>query len=160
MALVKHDESKHQDESKHEVEARRHDFFDQLFEDWSDAFRPVVFWPGRVIDTMRVEEFNEKGAHVVRAELPGLDPDKDLEISVVGDLLQIDAQRREDEKKEGRDYVRREHRYGSYHREFPLPKGISQAEIEASYKKGILEVRIPIVAPEHEVAKKIPVRTR
>jgi HSP20 family protein len=92
---------------------------------------------------MRVEEFNENGAHVVRAELPGLDPEKDLEISVVGDALQIDAQRREDEKKEGRDYLRREHRYGRYHREFPLPTGISQAEIRASYKDGILEVRIP-----------------
>jgi HSP20 family protein len=160
MALVKHDESKHQDESKHEVETRRHDFFDQFFENWSDALRPVVFWPGRVIDTMRVEEFSENGAHVIRAELPGLDPDKDLEIAVVGDMLQVDAQRREDEKKEGRDYVRREYRYGSYHREFPLPKGISQEDIEASYKDGILEVRIPILAPEPKVAKKIPVTAR
>ncbi len=40
MALVKHDESKHQDESKHEVETRRHDFFDQLFEGCPTRFGP------------------------------------------------------------------------------------------------------------------------
>jgi len=154
MTLIKHDKSKHQDESKHDIEPKRHDFFDQFLEGWSDVFRPVVFWPGRVLDTMRVEEFSEKGAHVVRAELPGLDPAKDLEISVVSDMLQIDAQRREDEKKGGRDYVRREHRYGSHHREFSLPKGTSQADIAASYKDGILEVRVPIVAPEREVARR------
>jgi HSP20 family protein len=154
MALVKHDDSKHQ------VEAKRHDSFDQLLDGWSDVFRPVLFWPGHVLDTMRVEEFSENGAEVVRAELPGLDPDKDLETSVVGDMLRIDTQRREDEKTEGRDYVRREHRYGTYHRDVPLPKGISQADIKASYKDGILEVRIPIAAPEPEVAKKIPVSAR
>ena len=153
MALIKHDESKHQVEPKH------HDFFDEFFEGWSDMFRPVVFWPGRVIGTIRVEEFRENGAEVVRAELPGIDPDKDLEISVVGDTLRIDAQRREEEKKEGRAYVRREHRYGTYHREFVLPKGTSQDDIKASYKDGILEVRIPVVEPELEVGKKIPVTT-
>ncbi len=75
-------------------------------------------------------------------------------------MLHIDAQRREDERTEGRDYVRREHRYGTYHRDVLLPKGVLQADIKASYKDGILEVRIPMAAAESEVAKKIPITAR
>jgi HSP20 family protein len=106
---------------------------------------------------MRVEEFAEGGTFVVRVELPGIDHDKDVQISLVGDTLHIDAERREEEKTEGRDYVRREIHYGSFHRELPVPKGTSEADIQASYKDGILEVRVPMTKAESEPAKKIPV---
>jgi HSP20 family protein len=152
MATVKHDEG------KHEVASKRHDFLDRFFDDWSELFRhPVVFWPERGLDPMRVEEFSEEGTHIVRVEIAGIDPDKDIEVSVVGDVLHIGAERREEEKTEGRNYVRREHRYGSFHRDLPLPKGISESEIQATYKDGILEVRVPMTKGQAEAAKKIPV---
>lgn len=152
MAHAKHDEL------KHELAPRGHEFFERFFEDWPEVFRrPFLFWPERWLDTMRVEEFSEGGAFVVRVELPGIDPDKDVEISVVGDMLHIGAERREEEKTEGRDYVRREHRYGSFHRDIPFPKGTSEADIKASYKDGILEVRVPVKKPEPQAVKKISV---
>jgi HSP20 family protein len=153
MATAKHDDSKKQ------VVPRRQEFFDQFLGDWSDMFRPVLFWPEHVFGTMRVEEFTEDGMLVVRAELPGLDPEKDIDISVTGDVLHIVAERRAEEKTEGRNYVRKEHRYGSFQRDFLLPKGTSQADIKASYKDGILEVRVPTPKPEVAVAKKIPITT-
>jgi HSP20 family protein len=72
-------------------------------------------------------------------------------------VLHIGAERREEEKTEGRNYVRREHRYGSFHRDLPLPKGISEPEIRATYKDGILEVPVPMTKGQAEAAKKIPV---
>lgn len=57
---------------------------------------------------MRVEDYVENGDHVIRAELPDIDPDKDVEITVADGILRIHGERRE-EKKEGR---RSEFRYG------------------------------------------------
>ncbi|MGA2531170.1 MAG: Hsp20/alpha crystallin family protein [Acidimicrobiales bacterium] len=153
MAIVTHDIS------RQHLEQKRHDLFDQLFDNWSGIFRPVILWAGRPYDNIRVEEFNENGTLVVRAELPGIDPEKDLEITVLGDLLSIDAHRHEEAATEVRNYVCREHRYGEYHREFTLPQGTAKADIKASYKDGILEIRVPVAEPDGEAAKKIPVTT-
>lgn len=152
MALVKHSSS------KHEVTPRRLEIIDRFFDDWPDMFRrPVVFWPERGLDSMGVEEFTEGGTLVVRVELAGLDPDKDVEVSVRDDILHIAAERREEEKTEDRNYVRRDLRYGSFHRDLPLPKGASQADVKASYKDGILEVRVPAPAEESATSFKIPI---
>ena len=153
MALVKHDRS------KHEVTPRRQDFLDRFFDDWPEMFRrPVVLWSERGFDSIGVEEFTEDGTLVVRVELAGIDPDKDVEVSVEDDVLHIGAERREEEKTEDRNYVRRELRYGSFHRDLPLPKGITQADVKASYKDGILEVRVPAPAEDSAPASvKIPI---
>lgn len=67
----------------------------------------------------------------------------------------IEAERREKEDREKTGYVRHELRVGSFSRVLPLPEGASEADIEASYKDGILEMRVP--APEPKPAAKIPV---
>ena len=93
MALIKHDTA------KRHVATRRLDLFDRFFDDWSDLFRrPVPFWPGRGIDSMHVEEFSEDGILVIRMEIAGIDPEKDVDISVTGDTLHVSAERREEEK--------------------------------------------------------------
>jgi HSP20 family protein len=92
---------------------------------------------------------------VVRAELPGIDPDEDVELTVTDGMLHIEAERREEEETEDKGYVRRELRYGSFSRSLPLPEGATEADITATYKDGILEIRVP--APQPPPAKKIPV---
>jgi HSP20 family protein len=153
MALMKHDRS------KHEVTPRRLDFFDRLFDDWPEMLRrPVVLWPERGLDSIEVEEFTENGTLVVRVELAGIDPDKDVEVSVEDDVIHVGAERREEEKTEERNYVRRELRYGSFRRDLPLPKGTTQADVKASYKDGILEVRVPAPAEDSTPASvKFPI---
>jgi HSP20 family protein len=46
-------------------------------------------------------------------------------------------------------------RYGSLSRSLPLPEGVTEADITANYKDGVLEIRIP--EPKHEEAKKIAI---
>jgi len=132
--------------------------FDRMFEEWARMmpFRPMLFPRWREAEELiRVEEFREDGALVIRADLPGIDPDKDVELTVSDGMLHIEAERREEEKREEKGYLRHELRYGSLSRSLPLPEGVTEADITATYKAGVLEIRIP--EPKREPAKKIAV---
>ena len=123
--------------------------FDRMFGDWMSSLpfrRASESWEeGR--EMIQVEEFEENGELVVRADLPGIDPDKDAEVTVSGGLLRIAAERRQEETTEARGYVRSELRYGKFARTVRLPEGASERDVRARYKDGILEVRLPVVAP-------------
>lgn len=117
----------------------------------------------RVLDTdwdsswMRVEEFVEDDAMVVRAELPGLDPDKDVELSVSDGMLHIHAHREETSEHKEKDSYRSEFRYGSFTRTLALPPGTKEEDISASYKDGVLEVRAPMAKETKPPVTRIPV---
>ena len=137
--------------------------------DWSDMverwFADVPrsrFWPElrRSFEGMelpRIEEFTEGDQVVVRAEMPGLDPDKDVQISVSDHTLHLRAERRQESKTEEKGGYRSEFTYGSFARTLPLPVGATDKDVKATYKDGILEVRIPVDRKEAE-AKKVPIQ--
>jgi HSP20 family protein len=130
--------------------------FDRMFDDWTRAF--LSRWPMRGFmpeHMIRIDEYHDNGSLVVRAELPGIDPEKDVELTVSDGALHIEAERREEEDVKERGYVRHEVRCGSFSRTVPLPEGVTESDIEATYKDGILEVRVP--APQVEPARKIPI---
>ena len=135
------------------------DRLDRIFDEWSKSLpwhRLSLVgndWPTE--NMIRVDEFRENGNLVIRAELPGIDPDKDVELTVSDGMLHIDAEHREEEKVEEKGYVRHELRSGSFARTLPLPEGVSESDVTATYKDGILEIRIP--APVSEPAKKIAI---
>jgi HSP20 family protein len=107
--------------------------------------RPFETWRRMFDETqMNVEEFVEGDQLVVRAELPGVDPDKDVDISIDDGTLRIRAERRHEEKTGDRNYRRTEIRYGSFTRTIPLPAQAKEEDVSATYKDGILEVRAPI----------------
>jgi HSP20 family protein len=127
------------------------DRFDRMFGDWMSSLpfrRAFESWDEGREHMIRVEEFEEEGQHVVRADLPGVDPDKDIEVTVSGQTLSISAERRQEEKTEEGGYVRSEVRYGTFRRSVPLPQGVSQSDVRATYKDGVLEVRVPVPTPE------------
>lgn len=101
------------------------------------------WWADR--DAMHLEEFRENGSLVVRVELPGIDPERDVEITVAGDTLCIRAERRERHEATGDgDFYRSEFRYGQFTRTLALPRGVGADEVAADYTDGILEVRLPL----------------
>ena len=127
--------------------------FDRMFEEWA-RMMPFPRWR-EAEELIRVEEFRDDGTLVIRADLPGIDPDSDVELTVSHGMLHIQAERRQEEKREEKGYVRRELRYGSLSRSLPLPEGVTEADITATYKDGVLEIRIP--EPKREPAKKIAI---
>ena len=105
---------------------------------------------------MRCEEYVEDGKYVLRAELPGIDPDKDVEVSVTDGVLTVTAERRE-ERKEGQ---RSEFYYGSLHRAVTLPAGVDEGSVTATYRDGILRVEVPFPAEEKAPARKVPIERK
>lgn len=114
---------------------------------------------------LHVEEYQDDEAHVIRAELPGINPDADVDIWVGDHTLHISAERREesekkDEESEKKDKsgYRSEFRYGAYHRTFGLPAGVREEDVSATYEDGILEVRVKTPAGARAAERKIQVQ--
>jgi HSP20 family protein len=91
-----------------------------------------------------VDIFETDEALVMKAELPGFSKD-DISIEMKENTLVIKGERkREDEVKEG-NYHRMERAYGAFQRSFLLPTTVDQEKVRASYKDGVLELRLPKV---------------
>lgn len=107
---------------------------------------------GRLMDSMwggreetwlpAVDVFDKSDAVVVKAELPGIDPDQ-VQIEVDENVLTIKGERRFEEEVEDERYYRVERRYGSFQRSLALPQGAKTDEIAADYQDGVLTVTVP-----------------
>jgi HSP20 family protein len=118
----------------------------------SDVLEPIRrFLDGDMtMSSIRVEQFVDGNTLVVRAEVPGIDPEKDVDVSVADGMLHIKAEREEKSEQKSKNGYRSEFRYGSFTRTIALPPGAREEDITASYKDGVLEVRAP--APEQAPA--------
>jgi HSP20 family protein len=137
-------------------------------------FADLFDWPGltgwfdwptfttlREGDSMlRIEETREGDTLVVRAEMPGIDPDEDVEIHVRDHLLEIRAERREEKTTEEEGTRRSEFRYGSFYRAVPLPPDAKEGDVAAAYKDGILEVRVPCAPAGEPSTQRIPIERK
>lgn len=121
--------------------------------DWLEspfsAWLPQMAQSAPMRQAIRVEDYIDEGTYVVRAELPDVDPDRDVEITITNDVLHIHAERRT-ETKEGH---RSEFRYGSFTRSIALPHGTAAADVKAAYDKGILTIRIPLPEKKQEAQR-------
>ena len=92
---------------------------------------------------------------VLRADLPGLAED-DVSIELEDNVLTVSGERgtEHEDRKEG--YYRVERAYGAFHRQLTLPEGIDPEAVEASFDKGVLEVRVP--KPEERKPKKVAIK--
>jgi HSP20 family protein len=82
----------------------------------------------------------------VRLELPGIDPDSDVDIEVEGGVLHVSGERKSEDAQEGDGWFRREMRYGRFDRRVGLPDGVDAEGIRASYDAGVLDIAIPMPA--------------
>jgi HSP20 family protein len=117
-------------------------------------------WPfeaGQGQQWLQVEEFHDDGDLVVRAELPGIDPDKDVEITTEGGVARIHAHREEKSETKDKEGYRSEFRYGEFSREIALPMGTKPEDVKATYKDGILEVRVPCPTGQASSPAKVPI---
>ncbi len=102
-----------------------------------------------------VDTYEKDDVIVVKAELPGVSKE-DISIDVKDNILTLSGERKHDEEVKEEDYYRRERFYGRFQRSFTLPEAIDPEKIEANYKDGVLEIRIP--KPEAAKAKKIEIK--
>ncbi len=97
------------------------------------------------------------GKLILRLEIPGVDPEEDIDIILEDDVLTIDAQREERHEEESRS----EFRYGRLQRCVSLPQGIDEDDISAAYVDGILEIAITMPNGESrpERSRAIPIKS-
>jgi HSP20 family protein len=106
----------------------------------------------------RVDVFEQGNDIVVRAEMPGMKKD-DISVDLdQGDLV-IRGELKEESEVNEEDYYRMERSYGSFYRRIPLPDGVNEDQIKASYNNGVLEVRVPKPSDQQSTTgTKIPIR--
>lgn len=95
---------------------------------------------------------------VVAVEMPGVDPEKDVDVSVEGDALTIKGEKAEEREVREEDRYLRERSYGRFERTLMLPDGVDPDAVTASYDKGVLTVEVPIPEVKNET-RSIPVKS-
>ena len=126
----------------------------QMFRRMTEEMERAFFGGSQQTETSiwspRVEAFQKQDKFIVRAELPGLKKD-DVEVSVTEDAVTIHGQRQEEHERNEEGFYHSERSYGSFYRSIPLPEGVITDSAEASFKDGVLEIRLQ--APPNEVRK-------
>lgn len=111
---------------------------------WEDFFGPgpraLRAWAGEWVPAVDVAETAAK--LTVKAEVPGLDP-KEIDISLVGDLLTIKGEKKSEREEKKENYHLVERSYGSFSRAIRLPAAVDADKIEARYDQGVLTVTCP-----------------
>jgi len=131
---------------------------DTMFDDFFHGFSMEPLWTRRLESfSPRVDVTESEKEIRVAAELPGIE-EKDIDLAVTGDSLTIKGEKKEEKEDDGKDYYRMERSYGSFYRTIPLPTEVETDKISASYKKGILKIRIPKSAKAIEGKKKITIK--
>jgi HSP20 family protein len=123
---------------------------EEVFEDfyprrWMETFEPFGWrWPVGVDfeKSFRLDVIDREKELLVRGELPGVEKD-DIEISVMGDRLVIEAERKFEEEEKKDTFYRHEVGFGKLTRTIPLPVEVDAEHVKAELKDGFLEIVLP-----------------
>ncbi len=151
---------------------RRRDPFElmnELREDmarlWREGWPAAVWgrnWPSRRPATTAapwaptMDVYENEGALMVKAELPGVKKN-DVDVSLDRGDLVIRGERKEEHEVKDEDYHRMERSYGSFYRRLPLGFEVKPEQIKANFSDGVLQVRIPMPAEERPQPQRINV---
>ena len=100
--------------------------------------------------TPQIELSQQNNELVVRADLPGLKKE-DVNIDITDDAITVSGERRQEKESESGGMYRSERSYGNFYRTIPLPKGAISDQAKATFKDGVLEIRVP--APPEQVTR-------
>jgi HSP20 family protein len=121
---------------------------DRMMEDFFGR-RFLPRWPERWFRTEglqmhapAVDVFEEKDEIVVKAEIPGIEKDS-IEVNLSDHILTIKGEKKQEEEVKEENYYRSERSYGSFVRTLELPKDVEADKVKATFKNGVLEVRMP-----------------
>ena len=123
-----------------DMERVMEDFFGRRMIPWFAERWPRT--PEMELTAPAVDLYEEKDDIVVKAELPGMEKDK-IEVNLADHTLTIKGEKKTEEEVKKENYYRSERFHGSFLRTLELPKDVHGDKVKASFKDGILEVRLP-----------------
>lgn len=109
--------------------------FERFFEPWEE-FEALGEW------SPRVDLSETKDAFVVKAEIPGVDQ-KDVSVSLEGQLLTIKGEKRQEKEEKDARHHRIERAWGAFARTMRLPAAVEGDKVSATFKQGVLTVTLP-----------------
>ncbi len=126
---------------------------DDLFQRfWGDVHQPRTANSWRPhVDVVETPE-----AYLLRAEMPGVNPD-DIEITLAGDVLTIRGEKVVENTLEGESWCLSERTGGRFERSFKLPGPLADDQVEAESRHGILAIRV--LKAEQAKARRIKIRS-
>ena len=122
--------------------------FERAFDDfWSPTFGRLLrpdFWRVRpmTVEAPTLDIYEEKDDLVVKGEVPGLSKDE-IDISMDGNTLTIKGEKKKEEEVKEDDYYRCERTFGAFSRSIELPSEVKADKVTASFKNGVIEIRLP-----------------
>ncbi|GBE04550.1 MAG TPA: Hsp20/alpha crystallin family protein [Nitrospirae bacterium] len=139
-----------------QMEGMFEDFFRRPFgRPWWHA-APLPKWFEGIEPSPSVDIFEEKDMVVVKSELPGMTKD-DIAVNLGDGTITLSGEKKKEEKVEKNNYYRHERSYGSFSRTFTLPAEVQTDKAKASFKNGVLEVKIPKTEEARKKTKKIEI---
>ncbi|GIX42315.1 MAG: molecular chaperone Hsp20 [Leptospiraceae bacterium] len=155
------DKEKQNQTQKEEKYLTPRDFFesfqrsiDEFFEDFGypDFFsKERTFYP-------KVDVSEKDNEIIIKADVPGID-EKDLDVSITKDAVIIQGEKKYEHEEKHSNYYKKERSYGSFRRVIPLPVEIDESKAEATYKNGVVTIRLPKSQEAIKNVKKIPIKT-
>ncbi len=129
-------------------------FFNDFDSDFSN-FTPLVN-NGNFMPAIDINE--DKDNLYFIAELPGLTKE-DVKLTVSEGTLSIRGQKKRETERDERNFYRMERSYGEFVRQFTLPEGVKEEDIQADFKDGVLEIMVPKKEPSKPKEREIAIQT-
>ena len=139
--------------------------FERMEDMFEDFFRRPFrrpLWSGmpRIMEdiepTPNVDIFEEGDNIVLKSEMPGMTKE-DIEVNLTDDTITLSGEKKKEEKVEKKNYYRFERSFGSFKRCFALPSEVQSDKAKASFKNGVLEIKIPKSEEAKKKEKKIKI---
>lgn len=124
-------------------------FFGKEFFPFDSEMKAVEWIP-------QLEVVQRNGQLIVRCDLPGMKKD-DVKVEMKDEILTISGERNEEKKEERAGYYRTERSYGSFYRQVPLPAGVKPNTAEATFRDGVLEIKM-LAAEKETGARKLEIK--
>lgn len=139
------------------LQRRMNRMFDDFFGDFDlpDGPLQALTQAGAFVPRMDVVETDKD--LVITAELAGMD-EKDVEVTLKDDVLTIKGEKKTERDEKDRRGFLCERTYGNFSRSVALPDGVETDSIDASFKKGVLSVRLTKTPVEEPKTKKIEIK--
>lgn len=138
-----------------EMEQMFEDFFQRRF--YTPSWMPRFKFPEAPDVSASVDMFEEGKDLVIKAEIPGMKKEE-ISIDFAGDTITISGEKKSEERTERKDFHRVERSFGSFSRRLRLPVEIQIDKSQASFKDGVLEIRMPKSETAKQKARKITVK--
>lgn len=154
--------------NKSQTPATREDFFDpfvtfrremdRMFDDFfgGGTLRPAHAGWQPLTPAVDIDETDKE--MVITAELPGVS-DKDVEVSLAGDILTIKGEKKAEREEKNGDATYMERRFGSFSRSMRLPFEVKDEKVDAKFKDGVLTIHLPKPAELQRAVRRIDVKS-